>query len=317
MSCTPREPRPCGKERMHRRNTGTVHTGPGDRPNRPVRLTRKKNPRENHCCKNLHRDQSTHQTSPASQDIRATRSLHNSPWCGLRSRLGVVHQQPSGSDSTRHSNHRPSDGWQVHFQLADLLQVYWPHIDLRQVHRQPADPLSRSCCRSRLAAACLRAAQAAAWTQTAAVWLRLSAAAACSSPAAAHAAPASLLRLLLLPPVLLLPLLALTPGITTMDAWTLGTAGACDRGLLHGLMQREVHPVHQLTGAPSAAALTGVSWCRSNWCTQLERKQLAMPWRPWTTYTLVPPLAGGGKCARLRVGWRQRPGPCRTWTTPS
>jgi hypothetical protein len=191
----------------------------------------------------LERDKRTDLTSPASQDIVATRSLHNSPWCGLRSRLGVVHQQPSGSDSTRNSNHRPSDGWQVHSQLADLLQVYWPHIDLRQVHRQPADPLSCSSCRSRLAAACLRAA--AAWIQTAAVWRCLSAAAACSSPAAAHAATASLLRLLLQPPVLLLPLLALTPGITTMDAWTLGTAGARYRGLLRGLKQREVHSVRE------------------------------------------------------------------------
>jgi len=183
MSCTPREPRPCGKEQMHRRKTGTVHTGPGDRPNRPVRLTRKKTPRENHCCKNLHRDQSTHLTSPASQDIRATRSLHNSPWCGLRSRLGVVHQHPSGTVS--HSSR---------------LAAACMHAAAAWMHSVVAWPCS-SAAWGRVAAAVLSPATAQVHTAAASLYLL-------PQP----------LPLLVLP----LPLLALTTGSTSMVRWDPG-----------------------------------------------------------------------------------------------
>ena len=214
---------------MHRRNTGTAHTGPGDRPNRPARLTRQKTFEIRHCRKRENSNQSTHLTSPARQEFAATRSLHNSPWCGLRSRLGVVHQHPSGSDSTRQLNQLSLS------QLADLWQVYLQQIDHRQVHLQLADPLPYSCRRPCHAAVFLR--DVAVWMQPAAAWLCLSAAAACSSPAAAHAANASLLLPLLQQLVLhwQLPLLALTTGSTSMDAWTLGTACALDRGRLGGL----------------------------------------------------------------------------------
>ena len=265
---------------MHERNIGIEHAGPGNRPNRPARLTRKltlqKSP--------LQSTWGEHSEHPpiASEDAPspATRSLHNIPWCGLRSRLGVVHLQHKGSDSTRHSNHQPSDGWQVRSERADLWQVFSRPIDHWQVHRRPAVALSCSGRCPHLAAVCLRVA--AAWMQTAAVWLCLSAAAACLSPAAAlhHAATASLLRPLLPPLVQLLPLPAL-------DARARGTVVARD----------------------CSATLS----CGR--CTQLGRQLLSMLGRSWTTHTLVPPPAEGGKCNRL--GWQPLSGPCRTWTTPS
>ena len=231
MSFTPRELLHCEKNRMHRRNTGTVHTGPGDRPTEPARLTRKLTLQDRHCSNRVERIKSTHPTYPARQKLAATSSLHNHSRCGLRSRLGVVHQHPSGSDSTRHSNQQPSEGWQVHSERANLWQVYSHQIVHRQAHRRPADALSCSCRCPRHAAACLRAA--AAGMQTAVAWLCLSVAAACLSPATAHAATASPLRSLLPPLVLLLQLLV-------FDARTLGTAGARDRGLLRGPKLLEV-----------------------------------------------------------------------------
>ena len=215
---------------MPRRNTGTVHTGPGDGPAEPARLTRKLTLQDRHCNR-VERIKSTHPTYPARQNLAATSSLHNHSRCGLRSRLGVVHQHPSGSDSTRHSNQQPSEGWQVHSERANLWQVYSHQIVHRQAHRRPADALSCSCRCPRHAAACLRAA--AAGMQTAVAWLCLSVAAACLSPATAHAATASPLRSLLPPLVLLLQLLV-------FDARTLGTAGARDRGLFRGPKLLEV-----------------------------------------------------------------------------
>ena len=216
---------------MPRRNTGTVHTGPGDGPAEPARLTRKLTLQDRHCSNRVERIKSTHPTYPARQNLAATSSLHNHSRCGLRSRLGVVHQHPSGSDSTRHSNQQPSEGRQVHSERANLWQVYSHQIVHRQAHRRPADALSCSCRCPRHAAACLRAA--AAGMQTAVAWLCLSVAAACLSPATAHAATASPLRSLLPPLVLLLQLLV-------FDARTLGTAGARDRGLFRGPKLLEV-----------------------------------------------------------------------------
>ena len=129
---------------MSRRNTGTVHTGPGDRPTQPARLTRKLTLQDRHCSNRVERIKSTHPTYPARQNLAATSSLHNHSRCGLRSRLGVVHQHPSGSDSTRHSNQQPSEGWQVHSERANLWQVYSHQIVHRQAHRRPADALSCS-----------------------------------------------------------------------------------------------------------------------------------------------------------------------------
>ena len=219
---------------MHERSIGTEHAGPGNRPNRPARLTRKLTLQDSP----LQPTWGEHSEHPpiASEDAPspATRSLHNIPWCGLRSRLGAVRLLPPGSDSTRHSNHQPSDGWQVRSERADLWQVFSRPIDPWQVHRRPAAALSCSGSCPHLAAVCL--CVAAAWMQTAAVWLCLSAAAACLSPAAAlhHAATASLLRPLLPPLVQLLPLPAL-------DAQARGTAVARDTGLLRDLKLREVH----------------------------------------------------------------------------
>ena len=114
---------------MHERSIGTEHAGPGNRPNRPARLTRKLTLQDSP----LQPTWGEHSEHPpiASEVARsqATRSLHNIPWCGLRSRLGVVHLQHKGSDSTRHSNHQPSDGWQVRSERADLWQVFSRPID--------------------------------------------------------------------------------------------------------------------------------------------------------------------------------------------
>ena len=251
---------------MHERNIGIEHAGPGNRPNRPARLTRKltlqKSP--------LQHTQGEHSEHPpiASEDAPspATRSLHNIPWCGLRSRLGAVRLKPPGSDSTRHSNHQQSDGWQVRSERADLWQVFSRPIDPWQVHRRPAAALSCSGRCPHLAAVCL--CVAAAWMQTAAVWLCLSAAAACLSPAAAlnHAATASLLRPLLPQLVQLLPLPAL-------DAQARGTAVARDTGLLRDLKLREVHSAR---AAAAVHALAVVDYAH---------------------FSTAP--AEGGKCTRL------------------
>ena len=265
---------------MHERNIGTEHAGPGNRPNRPARLTRKLTLQDSP----LQPTWGEHSEHPpiASEVARsqATRSLHNIPWCGLRSRLGVVHLQHKGSDSTRHSNHQPSDGWQVRSERADLWQVFSRPIDHWQVHRRPAVALSCSGRCPHLAAVCLRVA--AAWMQTAAVWLCLSAAAACLSPAAAlnHAATASLLRPLLPPLVQLLPLPAL-------DAQARGTAVARDTGLLRDLKLREVHSaraaaaVHALAVVDYAYFSTAPSRGREVHSTRMTT--LVWPCRTWTT----------------------------------
>ena len=140
---------------MHERNIGTEHAWPGNRLNWPARPTRKLT-LQNSPLQHTWGEHSEHPPI-ASEDAtsQATRSLHNIPWCGLRSRLGVVLLHPPSSDSTRHSNHQPSDGWQVHSGRVDLWQVFSRQIDHWQVHRRPADSLSCSSRCSHLAAGCL------------------------------------------------------------------------------------------------------------------------------------------------------------------
>ena len=98
MSCTLREQRHCYRERMQRRNTGTVNIGPGDRPNWPARPTRQKTLRR---IRHRHFSRRINQQRTLTVYIGADPFRHNIPWCGLRSRLGVVHQHPSGTNSTR------------------------------------------------------------------------------------------------------------------------------------------------------------------------------------------------------------------------
>ena len=88
---------------MHNSNNRT-DTGPGSRPYRPARPTQTLTFQ----IRDRHRDrnQSTGISQPrnntsTSSPPTATLLLHNRPWCGLRSRLGVVQLLTSGSVSTR------------------------------------------------------------------------------------------------------------------------------------------------------------------------------------------------------------------------
>ena len=229
MSCTLREQRHCYRERMQRRNTGTVNIGPGDRPNWPARPTRQKTLRR---IRHRHFSRRINQQRTLTVYIGADPFRHNIPWCGLRSRLGVVHQHPSGTNSTRSIYLCLSDGGQVHTQPAELWQVHTHPVDLWQVHTHLVDLSTGSCHSSRLAAACPRAAAAcvqpaAAWPCLSAAWGRDAAASLFPATVQVHAAAARL-HLLLQPPSLLLLsllLLALTTGSSGWFPGALDTAG--------------------------------------------------------------------------------------------
>ena len=87
---------------MHN-NTRQINIGPGGQPNRPARPTRTLTlqTQRNHYCwfpRIISQQRSTVSTGSY---LTATLLLHNRPWCGLRSRLGVVQLLTSGSVSTR------------------------------------------------------------------------------------------------------------------------------------------------------------------------------------------------------------------------
>ena len=94
MNCTRHELRHCDRERMRKRDTSPLTSGP-DRPAGPTRTTAlQKIPHCDLCagiCKTV--------ALPASQ-LAAHRNLHYTGCaCRHRSRIGQVHRLPSGSDS--------------------------------------------------------------------------------------------------------------------------------------------------------------------------------------------------------------------------
>jgi hypothetical protein len=98
MNCTRHELRHCDRERMRKRDTSPLTSGP-DRPAGPTRTTALQ--------KILHCDlcAGTRKTIARASQLAAPRFLHYT-WCAYRHRsrirrIGQVHRLPSGSDGTR------------------------------------------------------------------------------------------------------------------------------------------------------------------------------------------------------------------------
>ena len=281
---------------MHN-NTRQINIGPGGQPNRPARPTRTltlQTQRNHHCWfpRIISQQRSTVSTGSY---LTATLLLHNRPWCGLRSRLGVVRNLSSGSVSTRLVNlalflallsrlHR-------HYVLFGSLPVAaaacsfpaaaadWGHAAVACSFPVVACVLAAAARSFPAAAACGHAVATCSFHAAACEH----AATACSSPSVArvHAAAAAGLCL---PPLRrwwrLLPLLpAMTAGSTSSALKTLGAACARDRGLL-----RRCPPP-----PPS-----GNAWC-------------SLRWWGCSSPPLSPPSPG------LARGWRGGRADCWTW----
>ncbi len=240
---------------MQGRNTGIVNVGPGDRPNRPARPTRKEKVQKICHCNSTEFILLAPTVSP-SQDIGAEHFLHNIPWCGLRSRLGVVHQHPSCTIS--HSSR---------------LAAACLHAAAAWMH----SVLAWSC-------------SSAAWGRVAAAVLSPATVQVHTAAASLYLLPQPLPRL-----VLPLLLLALTTGSTSWFSGTLDTASTRDRGLRCGIRRRELllsrldHAACALAAEDFAYSSTALSRRREVLSTRMEAA-LPLPTTPSPPF-LPPPIS--------------------------